>query len=84
MTVNVDNYKSYVTYYIADEEGKVSCGENDYYSFIKVTYPASTPGPSTAIDNANVNANAVKFLRDGQLLIERDGKTYNAQGAQVR
>ena len=84
ITVNVDNYKSKVTYYIADAEGKVTCGENDYYSFIQVTYPASTPGPSTAIDNANANANTVKVIRNGQLLIEKNGKIYNVMGAEVK
>ena len=82
MTVNVGTYSGNVTYYVAN--GNVTCGKNDLYSFIEVTYPASTPGPSTAIDNANANANAVKVIRNGQLLIERDGKTYNAQGAKVR
>ena len=47
ITVNVGNYKSNVTYYIADAEGKVVCYyENDYYSFIEVTYPASAPTPA--------------------------------------
>lgn len=30
--------------------------------------------------NANANANAAKLLRDGQLLIIKNGKIYNAQG----
>jgi len=54
ITVNVDNYKSYVTYYIADAEGKVTCGENDYYSFIEVTYPAPAPvAPTLIVVGAN-------------------------------
>ena len=52
MTVNVGNYKSYVTYYIADAEGKVTCGENDTYSFIEVTYPASAPAPASSVTAA--------------------------------
>lgn len=38
------------------------------------------PGPTTAIDNTNVNANAVKSLRNGRLIILRDNKTYNVMG----
>ena len=34
--------------------------------------------------NANANAKAAKFLYNGILYIERDGKIYNAQGAQVK
>lgn len=30
------------------------------------------------------NVEGRKILRDGQLLIIRDGKTYNAQGAELR
>jgi hypothetical protein len=40
---------------------------------------------ATGIDNVqNDNAQGTKVLRDGQLLIIRDGRTYNAQGARVQ
>ena len=55
MTVKVDNYKSNVTYYIADAEGKVTCGENDYYSYIEVTYPASAPAPQPTTEEVITN-----------------------------
>ena len=42
------------------------------------------PHTPTAIDNAAVDSKAVKVIENGQLLIIRDGKTYNAQGAVVR
>ena len=38
----------------------------------------------SAFDQAQVEAKAVKVIRDGQLLIIRDGKTYTAQGVQVQ
>ena len=38
----------------------------------------------TALDNTNANAKAVKRIVNGQLLIEREGKTFNAQGVEVR
>lgn len=44
-------------------------------------------GGANAIDNIDASAKiggSHKLLRDGQLFIERDGKTYNAQGAEVK
>lgn len=38
----------------------------------------------TAIDNTQSEVKAIKILRDGQLLIIRDGKVYNAQGIKVK
>ena len=41
--------------------------------------------PSTDVENINMNAaNAIKKIVDGRLLIIRDGKAYNAIGAQVK
>ncbi len=37
-----------------------------------------------AIDNTSVEAKSVKRIENGQLLIERNGKTYNACGQEVR
>ncbi len=39
---------------------------------------------STAIGNTAADAKAVKVLRNGMLLIEKNGKTYNVLGAMVR
>jgi len=44
----------------------------------------SIKGASTALDNTAVDTKAVKRIVDGQLLIERDGKFFNAVGAEVR
>ncbi len=44
-------------------------------------------GGANAIDNIDASAKiggSHKLLRNGQLLIERNGKTYNAQGAEVK
>lgn len=40
--------------------------------------------PSTASQNIRVEAESRKILRGGQLLILRDGKTYNTIGAEIR
>ena len=75
MTVNVGNYNPNVTYYIADAEGKVNCVTNDYYSFIEVTYPASTT--AVVIGDPNNASEVETFLStyDGhtidELIIDR-------------
>lgn len=56
--------------------------------------PGAAPAPGrrlsirfetpTAVENAAADAKAQKLVRDGQLLILRDGKTYNAQGQLVK
>lgn len=41
-------------------------------------------GPATTVDNTEVEGKAVKVIRDGQLLIVKDGKTFNVLGTVVR
>ena len=42
-------------------------------------------GGTTAVENVQTNhVQATKFFRDGQLLIEKNGKIYNVQGAEVK
>ena len=43
-------------------------------------------GGTTAIENENLKSEIInhKFIKDGMLLIEKNGKIYNAQGAEVR
>ena len=48
------------------------------------TLTISIKGSATAISNTAVEAKAVKRIVNGQLLIEREGKTFNAIGAEVR
>ena len=43
-----------------------------------------TDGPATAIDNTIVAPQVEKIIRDGQVLIIRDGKTYNMMGQEVK
>ena len=47
-------------------------------------FASTEPSPATSIDNTNANSNAVKCIINGQLIIERDGKFFNATGAEVR
>ena len=58
------------------------------YQYLKViNYTLKEPGSmlESAIDNiSTVSASAAKLLRDGQLLILRDGKTYTVTGQEVK
>jgi len=59
---------------------KISSGyTTDTYSYRYYSYEF-TIGGSTAIDNAAAQTKAAKRIENGQLLIERNGKTYNAAG----
>lgn len=51
------------------------------YPAVTITYPA---GPPTAIDEAVAGKKAVKRIVNGQLVIEREGKLFNALGAEVK
>ena len=54
---------------------------NSYDVPVHVVYDAS----ATAVENINVNVEGIrKQIIDGQLVIIREGKAYNAQGAQVK
>ena len=61
--------------------------ENQVYSF---TMPAAavtvsaTFSLATALDNTDVNAKAVKRLENGILVIEKNGRLFNAQGQLVK
>lgn len=41
-------------------------------------------GPGTALENTSVAPQVQKIVRDGQVLIIRDGKTFNMMGQEVR
>jgi hypothetical protein len=47
--------------------------------------PYESEQDPTAVENVQTNhVQGTKFFRDGQLLIEKNGKIYNAQGAEVK
>ena len=72
-------------------------GEHPFTSFAVVANPNAagsgtfyirnlkiTADEATGIDNAAVDVKATKIIRDGQVMIVRDGKTFNALGAEVK
>lgn len=52
------------------------------FTKIQLVNPSNPIG--SAFDQTQVETKAVKVIRDGQLLIIREGKTYTAQGVQVQ
>ncbi|MCI6323766.1 MAG: cadherin-like beta sandwich domain-containing protein [Bacteroidales bacterium] len=50
----------------------------------ELVYTVTVKSGATAVENTAVAAPATKIIRDGQLLIIREGKTYTAQGVQVQ
>lgn len=54
------------------------------WSEMKLNSITLTAQSSTAIDNAATAVKATKIVRDGQVLIQRDGKTFNALGTEIK
>ena len=51
----------------------------------EVTLSGKLPqDPGSGLDNVQVDAKAVKVIKNGMLIINRDGKEYNVQGATLK
>ena len=89
-TMTRDNCKDF-GFYSGDGNGnaKLTADVDGEYTFtwtyegdkLSVTFPAAT---ATDLIGADTNNAAVKLIRDGQVLIVRDGVTYNMVGQIVR
>ena len=64
----------------ADVDGDYTFTWNYTTLDLVVTFPSE----ATGIENANANTKAVKRIVNGELRIIRDGKTFNALGAEVK
>ena len=64
------NYAGKYTFYFVPEDMKLT-----------IDMPTEQ---GTALDNTEAGETAVKVMQNGQLLIIKNGKTYNAQGAVVK
>lgn len=62
--------------------GAFADGTRQYLRIYKVTFGVGEI--PTAIDNTEAAVKAVKVIRNGQLLIEKNGVLFNAQGAVVK
>ena len=67
---------------VVDAEGKLTI---HLFSDAKVyTFTQKEQGPATAVDNTTVAPQVQKIIRDGQVLIISDGKTFNMMGQEVK
>ena len=75
------------TVYVKDEATKEACNTaewsywKEFYNADKVVVQSDT---ATAITNAVVAPKATKVIRNDQVLILRDGKTFNLTGQEVK
>lgn len=71
---------SYYEWYQPIDEETPGAREIEYS--LTISIKGATP---TGVENVQTNhVQATKFFRDGQLLIEKNGKIYNVQGVEVR
>ena len=69
---------------VSKKEGKLSFELHAVNSYDVPVHVVYDPLRNTGVDNlSSPTDNCHKVLRNGQLLIERERKTYNAQGAKV-
>ena len=74
-----------------------SCSVAPYRAYLSCSYPGSTGSSApakmrivfhkdatTGIESQELKANSQKLIRNGQILIIRDGRTYNALGTEVK
>ena len=66
-----------------NEWGRTAYNADPYWQEFNIVGNSNAP---TAVENTLTNGNTgiKKLLRDGQLLILRDGKTYNVIGAEIK
>ena len=76
VNVEVDNNNFKL---VADKTGDYTFTWTYATKNLVVTFPTAT-----GIENTNTNANAVKRIINGQLVIEKNGVRFNALGAEVR
>ena len=60
----------------------VTCGE--FTVGVARCYLEFTTSQAEGFENVNDDAKSTKFMRDGVLYIERNGRIYNAQGQSVQ
>ena len=77
-------YNMFAIQLVSSDAKKISLAES-VYDYGEVVYYTATAGGESAIENVQGDkVQGTKFYRDGMLLIERNGKIYNALGAEVK
>lgn len=76
-------YNMFAIQLVSNDAKKIYLADS-VYDYGEVVYYTATVG-ETAVENIQgEKVQGSKFFRDGQLLIEKNGKIYNALGAEVR
>ena len=80
----LSNDNKTLTYTYLGEESSIEIVVNgpSYLKTIVANYPITDSG--TALEQTDANAKATKILRNGMLVIEKNGKFYNALGAELK
>ena len=60
------------------------CDEEDTSEWTSISFTTLDDSDPTAVSNATVKATATKRIVNGQLIIERNGELFNAQGVNIR
>ena len=62
----------------------LACGYNGEYINTAVAYAQFAYVGQTAVDNVNADVKAVKTIRNGQIVIEKNGVKYNMLGTEMK
>lgn len=85
LSADLTNYStgdgSFAMYFQADQDGDYTFTWTYDTNVITMTFPYKE---ATALDNTEAGETAVKVMQNGQLLIIKNGKTYNAQGQIIK
>ncbi|MBR2168075.1 MAG: hypothetical protein IJ920_07205, partial [Paludibacteraceae bacterium] len=81
LTTYYTGESAYAMYFQADKDGDYTFTWTYDTNVITMTFPYKE---ATALDNTEAGEKAAKVMQNGQLLIIKNGKTYNAQGAVVK
>ena len=83
-----DNWYDFATANVVTvtKEGKIVTLEGEYNGVSGAKYLVVITGTmdDTAVDNVITTTTAVKVIKNGQLIINKNGVEYNAQGATVK
>ena len=69
---------------VVDEDKLIITLVGDATLYTLTAELTQNPGPGTALDNVDVEVKASKMIKNGQLIIIKNGIQYNAQGAVVK
>lgn len=69
---------------VVDEDKLIITLVGDATLYTLTAELTQNPGPGTALDNVDVEAKTIKMLKNGQLIIIKNGVQYNVQGQVIK